>query len=549
MKKTIKVSGSKSGFKAVVSRKKRKGDVLAKSIDNKRINLVSMGNGNVWCSQLLMMHLPRNSVGLVLIISDITESESIDMEEECLVKKTSIDYNKSGAFTEENLNQMLKSLCVKTKKMLGKSLGVIDYDTVSTNDDMLDDSFLLPPPLPIKPTVQIPVCKSFALDIDLVAIAGKFSQEKLSFIRKIFSSVNGFGGASTPSKFGGIIHVTFTSEKAMMAAKKLANDHGVVVNTNLKCSAVRTVVSEFGLIKLIKMQLADLLASKWSILIGKNAICVARTDVDKQTWDFRNKFRDFIGSVGGKTCVIDYNPVSYACACCVTVCFGSESDLVSAMAATPVIKRIGLCWSRLSLALCSVCSLLGHIFLNCASVKVGLTLKGRKASFSAQNQVRLATIYVQKSTPISRLLVFSDKTWTLVVGAPLVYNSHGTGLLISSNNVDKPLLSVVNDLEKCLVCIESSLLELFVSAVFQPSSGCQLPVTPPSQNQGEDIVMRIGSGNATSDKTAAVRGSTVSSEVVKLKNMLEGLSALVMSLSARLDGLALASGALPLPLS
>ncbi|KAG9298386.1 hypothetical protein G9A89_005246 [Geosiphon pyriformis] len=209
MKKTIKISGSESGFKAVVSRKKRKEGVLAKSIDNRRVAVETP--------------------------SDITESESIDMEEECLVKETSVDYSKSGAFTEGDLNQMPKSLCMKTKKVLGKSLGVIDYDTVSTNDNMLDNSFLLPPPLPIKPTVQVPVCKFFALDIDLVAIAGKSFQEKLSFIRKIFSSVNGFGGASTPSKFGGIICVTFTLEKAMMAAGKLANDCGVVVNTNLKC--------------------------------------------------------------------------------------------------------------------------------------------------------------------------------------------------------------------------------------------------------------------------------------------------------------------------
>ncbi|KAG9298387.1 hypothetical protein G9A89_005247 [Geosiphon pyriformis] len=277
--------------------------------------------------------------------------------------------------------------------------------------------------------------------------------------------------------------------------------------------AVRTVVSEFGLIKLIKMQLVDLwqkaiielenqnqadfLAFKWSILIGKDAVCVARANTNTHDlWDF-------VGLVGGKTCVINYNPVNYACAYCATVCFGSESDLVSAMAATPVIKGIGLCWSHFSLALCSVCSLSGHTSLNCASVKV-----------------RLATIYARKFAPISCLLVFSDKTWTSVVGAPLVCNSHGTGLLIGSNNVGKPFPSAVDDLEKCLVCIESSLVSL-------------------TGQIGEDIVMRIGSSNATSNKTAAVLGSTASPEVVKLENMLEGLSALVMSLSARLDGLAL----------
>ncbi|KAG9306314.1 hypothetical protein G9A89_018197 [Geosiphon pyriformis] len=217
-------------------------------------------------------------------------------------------------------DQTPRGLCVKTKKVLGKPLGVIDYDAVDADGDVLDESLLLPPPFPVKPSVQVPVRKSFALDIDLVAVVGKSFQEKVNFVRKIFSGVNGFGGASTPSKFGGIIRATFTSEEAMMTAANLANDRGVVVNTNLKrpvnnCTnraivlkeipvrtsleAVRAAVAEFGIIKSIKMQLvglwqkaiieledqdqADFLASKWSILIEKDMIRVARADIDKQS--------------------------------------------------------------------------------------------------------------------------------------------------------------------------------------------------------------------------------------------------------------------------
>ncbi|KAG9295880.1 hypothetical protein G9A89_006619 [Geosiphon pyriformis] len=554
MKKTIKVSGSESGFKVVVSRKKRKGGVLAEGIGNRKIAAKAPD------------------------ARDITESENIDMEEECLVEKTSIDYGEGGLY-------------VKTKKVLGKPLGVIDYGTVNIDDDVLDNFSLT---------------DHSSAYIDLVAITGKSFQEKLSFIRKIFSSVNGFGGASTSSKFGGIIRATFTLEKAIIAAGKLANDHGVVINTNLKhllnnhmdraivmkkipvetsMEAVHAAVFKFGLIKSIKMQLvglwqkaivklenqnqADFLASKWSILIGKDAVCVARADVDKQTWNSRDKFKallytlpvrtnahdlwDFIDSVGEKTCVIDRNPVSYVCARCAIVCFRSESDLVSVMAATPVIKGIGLHWSCLSLALCSVCGLSGHTSFNCVLVKIGSTLRGRKTPLSAQDQ---------KSAPISYPLVFSGKTWASVVGAPLVCNSHGVGSLLSSDNVSKPLPSAADDLEKRLVCIESSLvslmgqigelakkLESFMPAVSQPSPGCQLPVTPPSQNQGKDIVMGVSLGDATSNKTAAILGSTVLLEVVKLENILEGLSASVMILLACLDGLALAGGALPLSLS
>ncbi|KAG9301260.1 hypothetical protein G9A89_012643 [Geosiphon pyriformis] len=539
IKKTIKVSGSENSFKAVVSRKKRKEGVLVEGIDNRGVAAEAPG-AHSWSSET----------------GDTTESESIDIKKECLVEETSVDYGESGAFTEGDPNQTPKGLCVKTKKMLGKPLSVIDYDTVNTDNDV----------------------------------------------------VNGFGEASTPSKFGGIIRATFTLEKTMMAAGKLANDHGIMVNTDLKHSAivmkkipvktsmkaVHAVMSEFGLIKLIKMQLvslwqkaiielenqnqADLLASKWSILIGKDIVHVARADVDKQTWDSRDKFKallytfpvrtnahnlwDFVGSVGGKTCVIDHNPVSYTYACCTIVCFGFESDLVSVMAATPVIKRIGLHWSHLFLALCSVCGLSGYTSLNCVLVKVGSILRGRKAPLSAQDQIRLATIYARKSAPISCSLVFSGKTWASVVGAPLVHNSYGAGSLLGSDNVGKPLPSAADDLEKCLVCIESSLvslvgqigelakrLELFMLAVSQLSPGCQLPVTPPLQNQGEDIVMGMGLGDATSDKTAAVLSSTASPEVVKLENMLEGFSALIMCLSVCLNGLALAGGALPLSLS
>ncbi|KAG9306369.1 hypothetical protein G9A89_018252 [Geosiphon pyriformis] len=188
MKKTIKVSGSECDFKMVELRKKRKRGVLAESIDNKGVAAEASG-ARLWGSET----------------SDTTESESIDMEEECLVEETSIDYDESDAFMEENPNQMPKNMHVKTKKVLWKPLSVIDYGTVNTDDDMLDDSFFFLPLLSIKLTIQVFVCKSFALDINLVAIAGKSFQEKLSFIRKIFSSVNGFGGASTPSKFAGII--------------------------------------------------------------------------------------------------------------------------------------------------------------------------------------------------------------------------------------------------------------------------------------------------------------------------------------------------------
>ncbi|KAG9300738.1 hypothetical protein G9A89_023536 [Geosiphon pyriformis] len=226
-----------------------------------------------------------------------TESDSIDMKEECLVEETSFrqESGKESGGVDTNMTPKCPKKIV-TKCTLEKPLGTIDFNMENDNDDnILDGPLSLSPPF-------------------------SFKHMKLAYVRKIFSGVNGFEEASTPSKFGGIIRASFTSEKAMIAAAKMANDHDVVVNTNLKrpgnnhlnqaivlkeilvgtsVEAVHAAVSKFEKIKTIKIQLvglwqkaiieledqtqADLLASKWSILIGKNAVHVARADIDKQS--------------------------------------------------------------------------------------------------------------------------------------------------------------------------------------------------------------------------------------------------------------------------
>ncbi|KAG9296529.1 hypothetical protein G9A89_015121 [Geosiphon pyriformis] len=403
----------------------------------------SVGVGVV-STKLSNIHSWRSETG------NTTKSESIDIKEECLVEETSFDYGENSALANIDPNQMPKTL--------NKPLGIINYAAGSGDDDVLNESALFPPPLPIKPSVQISVHKSFALDIDLISIAGKSSQEKLGLIRKVFSDVNGFGGASTSSKFGGIIHATFTSEKAMMATANLANDHGIVVNTDLKHPVnnhtnqaivlkeilVGTSVETKAIIKLEDQDQADLLASKWFILIEKDAMQMARADIDKQLWNVKD---NFIGSIGGKTCFIDCNPASYSHACCATVCFSSEMELVNAITATPVIKG----------------------------------------------------------------------TWASVVGAPFTLSLSNHGLCADSIGNSKLFPSIMIELEKCLVNIKSSLISFagqiselairlnsFVPAVSQLSPGCQLPVTFPSQNQGENIVMRMGLGGTTGDETATV---------------------------------------------
>ncbi|KAG9307237.1 hypothetical protein G9A89_017065 [Geosiphon pyriformis] len=80
----------------------------------------------------------------------------------------------------------------------------------SPNYKMEKEVELLPSPLSIdskivKTPVEVSVRKSFALDINLSAVESKSATAKTQFIRKIFSSVNGFGRATTLLKFEGII--------------------------------------------------------------------------------------------------------------------------------------------------------------------------------------------------------------------------------------------------------------------------------------------------------------------------------------------------------
>ncbi|KAG9287360.1 hypothetical protein G9A89_023732 [Geosiphon pyriformis] len=127
-------------------------------------------------------------------------------------------------------------------------------------------------------TVEVSVRKSFALDINLSAVDGKFATAKTQFIRKIFSLVNSFGRATILSKFKEIIRSTFTSENSIEKAILLAKEKEIVINTDLKRQEIHSdwavvikkilinmpknmivaALAEFGKIKSIKIQLIEL---------------------------------------------------------------------------------------------------------------------------------------------------------------------------------------------------------------------------------------------------------------------------------------------------
>ncbi|KAG9305286.1 hypothetical protein G9A89_007781 [Geosiphon pyriformis] len=215
------------------------------------------------------------------------------------------------------------------------SLGPCDFGSVVDDVDMdLTPSVLLESPLCSVTSVKERLCfeptKFFALNIGLLAIPRNTLCDKLKDVRKLFYKVDGFGGALTPSKFPGIVRMFFTSVSSLALAKQLAVSENLVVNTDLKKisirldqeivikkilvdlpkSAIELVLVKYEKIFSIKMQLiglwqkalaefensqvADLVASKWSILLGKNLARVAKANADKQTWDLKNSYHTLL---------------------------------------------------------------------------------------------------------------------------------------------------------------------------------------------------------------------------------------------------------------
>ncbi|KAG9305453.1 hypothetical protein G9A89_021171 [Geosiphon pyriformis] len=395
--------------------------------------------------------------------------------------------------------------------------------------------------------------KLFTLDVDLSAVSGK-------------SVMDGFGETSAPSKFPEIIRSFFTLEFSLNKARKMAINEKILVNDNLKKANIRTnqeviikeisvnlpklaivaVFSKFGAIKsaLVEFKSAEVanqIASKWSVLVEKDSVHVALAIENKQTWVLRDQHQallytlpvgttayDLSGlleSYDGKTCFIGRNPFLYVRNQCAVICFENEASKLAVVGLIPVFKSVNLCWTGLCLAYCTQYTQFGHITANC--------------SVGGSSGVPF----------VSRLALFDGRTWVSVIGA-----SSGVSFcrqVPSSGfiNNGKPLSPVVNDLKKQLVSIESSLISL-VRQIGELAK--RLESLMPA-NQEEDIVMGVDLGEFTCNETAIatyiVKNSSVFPHVVKLENMLEGLAASVLSLSAHFDSLALAAGTLPQPLS
>ncbi|KAG9285429.1 hypothetical protein G9A89_010904 [Geosiphon pyriformis] len=373
------------GVKSTEPRKKRRGSALEDNISNQKFATTKVSNNHFWGSET----------------SNTTESDSVDMEEECLVEKTSFDYGDGEAFTREGSEQMSKSSKTITKRVLRKLLGKINFLGNNNDNILLDKSVVFS--LPLKNLVNVSVRKFFALNISLENVEVVFKNQW--FRRR----------ASILSKFAEIIRATFTSELSLAQASKKTEEVKILVNTNLKRS-FRPVV-EFD-----QVNHADLVTAKWSILIGKDAVHVARSDIDKELWNIQDIYRallytllmgtnahdiwNYVALVGGKTCVIDHHLVSYAQARCTTVCFDSAESLDTVMGTTLVLRSVNLHWSYLGFSKCAKCGKLGHISLNCAVNGNFSFGKPSSKSLSDIDKSKLATIYAKHSALIARPVVF-----------------------------------------------------------------------------------------------------------------------------------------------
>ncbi|KAG9293694.1 hypothetical protein G9A89_019031 [Geosiphon pyriformis] len=504
MKKTAKVSGSSDGFRSVFPRKKRRSGVLEDSFGGKE-------NSRLWGSKT----------------DNTIESDSIDMKEECLVEETSFDYDES----------------IKTKKALGKPLSKINFSLNNNkNDVFLDTSLELS--LSSKNLIITPVCKSFALNIGLDKMVGKSFQEKLQVIRNLFSKINGFGGTSTSSKFAEIIRASFTSESSLKQASKKAMNAKILVNTNLKksseCSDQTVVVKkilvgtsaktvcaalfEFGVIKLIKMQLvrlwqkavvkfskieqADLVAACWSILIGKDAMRVARADKDKELMNAHNIW-DFIGSVNRKTYVINCHLVMYAQSRCAVVCFKLTEFLDAVMDTTLVLRGMNLHWSHLGFSKYAKYKKIGHTSLGCSMDENLLSGRSFYRALLDIDKSKLATIYAKHSALVAHFVAFGGVSWAKIADRFLFLSLfvHNDLVNFGFSSEIKPTLPVIIDIEKRFAVLESSLTSL-TGQINELAERLNLLV------QVNNVVMEESLGETTGSETAVNLDSSVFSEAV-----------------------------------
>ncbi|KAG9291085.1 hypothetical protein G9A89_012957 [Geosiphon pyriformis] len=160
---------------------------------------------------------------------DISLSKS-ELSDNVFFNVDSLSGDKKGVdITDINVGSLLNSAANTPKAKHIDISAIFGFPLSSPNFVMDDDK-----------KIEVSTKKFFALDINLSTVDEKSMIAKTQFIRKIFSSVNGFGGATTSSKFKEIIRFIFTSEKSIEMAVLLVKEKEIDVNSNLKRQGMRS---------------------------------------------------------------------------------------------------------------------------------------------------------------------------------------------------------------------------------------------------------------------------------------------------------------------
>ncbi|KAG9290020.1 hypothetical protein G9A89_010326 [Geosiphon pyriformis] len=288
-----------------------------------------------------------------------------------------------------------KAKQINTRAIFGSPLGFPNFH--------MDDNEVAP--------VEVSIKKLFALNINFLAVEEKLAMAKTQLIRNFFSS---------------IIRFTFTSEKSMEMAVLLAREKGITINSNLKkqeiCSDWAIVIKKIlintpkemiiaaAMVEFTELDQANLLAFKWSFLISKDSVHVAKTVKDCEIWVSRDQFRallftlpvhttahdlgTLLESTGRKICIINRSIETGNRICCAMVGFDSNDNLES-FHTEPILGGIKLSWTRMDLVWYKKCGKIGHFALE-------------------YDALVLTKLYEKKSVLISRPVAFNNKFWAQV---------------------------------------------------------------------------------------------------------------------------------------
>ncbi|KAG9296644.1 hypothetical protein G9A89_002915 [Geosiphon pyriformis] len=343
----------------------------------------------------------------------------------------------------------------------------------------------------IKTLVEVSIKKLFALDINFSAV-----EEKLAIAKTQLSMV--LGRATTFSKFERIIKSTFTSKISIMKTTSLAKENGIITNVNIKKQGIHSnqavVIKKIiinmpkeiikAIVEFAKSGQAEQLTTKWSFLISKNSVHVAKVVRDCDTWASRDWFKALLFTLsiettaydlgtlldraGKKTCVINCLLDFGNQICCTIIGFESKESLESAYRTELIFGGIKLSWARLDLVYCEKCEHFGHSALKCDALTASVSKSSKtfKKITSEVHHLQLIKLYVKKSVFIFCSAVFVVFFALFSGGFHIGYGSgSGSSLLSASYNKEStPVAQNDLSIDDCLALLECS-LELLTKQV------------------------------------------------------------------------------------